>query len=243
MKRIPNIELTEQQVKELITKHKINFGAESIICEGNKSYTLFKIFTKNNSPIQMSDNKEKKILKLYELSLENTTIPLATISMNGILIGYSMLNFEEYRTYKLYELYDKETLLHYLKEIRRILDYFSKNDLIYTDMNERNILFNNTTGHIIFCDMDNVKISEYETDILPLELVQYESVHGIDDGVHSFMHNNMTLRAFNHDCYCIQNHEIRKLFDRQTKKIILSMRDIQEYRDEYIIDHIKKRII
>ena len=241
MKRIPNIELTEQQVKELITKHKINFGAESIICEGNKSYTLFKIFTKNNFPIQMSDNKEKKILKLYELSLEHTTIPLATISMNGILIGYVMLNFEEYRTYKLYEfLFNKETLLHYLKEVRKILDSFDKYNIIYGDMNERNILFNIATGHTIFCDMDNAQIDNLPIDKYPFSICQYRDIRGIDKGIHPYTHNQMLLRAFELDEYFITNAHIRKLFKIGAKKIIESMKNPEIFNDKYLMDYIKR---
>ena len=88
MKNIPNKELSEKQVKIILSNYKINSGGESTICESDKSYTLYKIFTKDNSPIEMSDNKEKKIVRLHELDIEHSTKPISTISMNGKLIGY-----------------------------------------------------------------------------------------------------------------------------------------------------------
>lgn len=241
MQRIPNIELTEVQVQELITKYKVNSGGESIICEGDKSYNLFKIFVNNGSPIRMSDNKEKKILRLHELNLEHSTIPLATISMNGILIGYVMFNYEQYRTYKLYEfLADKQILLHYLKEVRKILDYFAKYNLLYGDMHERNILFDIKTGKTIFCDMDNSQIDDLPIDKFPLSICEYRNTRGIDEGIHPYTHNKMLLRAFELDEYFITNSHIRKLFKFGAKGIINSMKDPEDFNDKYLIDYLKK---
>lgn len=241
MKNIPNKELSEKQVKIILSNYKINSGGESTICESDKSYTLYKIFTKDNSPIEMSDNKEKKIVRLHELDIEHSTKPISTISMNGKLIGYEMLNHEDYRTYKLYELMvKKQILIQYLKQVREILDYFSKKEIIYADMYERNILFNIKTGDIIFCDMDNVQIEELGVDMFPLSIAEYRMTRGLDDGIHPFLHNKMLLRAFNLDEYFITNKDIFKLFRFGTKKIINTMMDPEEFDDKYLIDYLKK---
>ena len=46
MKSIPNIKLTEQEFKYLITSCRVGFGGEATICEGSRSYTLYKLFSK-----------------------------------------------------------------------------------------------------------------------------------------------------------------------------------------------------
>ena len=44
MKRIPNIKLTEKQIQELLTRHKLVTGGEATICDGDNPYTLYKLF-------------------------------------------------------------------------------------------------------------------------------------------------------------------------------------------------------
>lgn len=242
MKRMPNIELTEAQVYELIKKYKVNSGAEATICESDKSYTLYKIFTEHGKIKPMGDNKEQKVNILFQTEYEYSNRPISTISCNGIIIGYEVSTDCEYDVYKLYQL-SRTEIIQFLRETKKALEYFKNNGIIYGDIDPRNILFNRVNGKIMYCDMDNIQIDKYQMDKVPLELVPYKNIHGINEGTHSFMHNAMTLRAFDQDYYCIRNYEIRKLFNRQAKKIILSMRDIPNYKDEFIIEHIKKRII
>ena len=41
--------------------------------------------------VKMSDNKFQKIKRLHELQLQYSVLPLSTISFNGELIGYEMI--------------------------------------------------------------------------------------------------------------------------------------------------------
>lgn len=239
MKRIPNIVLNENQVKTIMTRGRIVSGGEAVICRGNNPYTLYKIFNSVGKAIPMSNNKEKKVIRLYEREIEHSVKPVSTISLNGILIGYEMVDEYDFDSYKLYQL-DKEELMHFLKETKNILEYFSSKGIIYGDMEPRNILFNRGTGEVKFCDMDNIQIDELEMDIFPYSLIEYNETRGIDDGVHPYMHNKLVLGAFDLDLYCSTNFALKKVFKRPGRKIIESMRNPLDFKGEYAIEYIKK---
>lgn len=239
MKSIPNISLNENKINELITRHKVTMGGEAIICESDNPYTLYKLFFSNNQICSIGDNKEKKVIELYQKDLDYSVKPVSTISLGDIIIGYEMTNEYDLETYKAYQL-TREELLYFLKETRKILDYFESKGIIYGDLDFRNILFNRFTGEIKFCDMDNTQIGALKMDKLPFTLMEYEQTFGIDTGVHPYMHNYMTLRAFDLDPYFINTFDRRRLFDHQARRIISSMRNVKTLKKEYIIDHIKK---
>lgn len=240
MKRIPNIKLNEKQVLELLTKHKLVTGGEATICEADTPYTLYKLFSEHGIPKPMGDNKEKKVTNLYQRQIDYSVRPVSTISLNDIIIGFEMINEYDLEIFKLYQLSNEE-LLYFLRESKNILEYFSSKGIIYGDVDPRNILFNRYTGEIKFCDMDNTQIDIYPMDKLPFTLTEYEKMRGIDNGVHPYMHNRMTLRALELDLYCSSKSDIRKRFKRPTEKIISSMRDPREFNDEYVITYMKKR--
>lgn len=239
MKRIPNIKLTEKQVQELLTRHKLVTGGEATICDGDNPYTLYKLFSEYGIPKPMGDNKEKKIISLYQEDLDYSVRPVSTISLNDMIIGYEMINEYDFDNFKLYQL-SRDELLYFLKESKRILEYFSNKGIIYGDVEPRNILFNRYTGEIKFCDMDNTQIGIYPMDKLPYSLIEYDKMRGIDNGVHPYMHNIMTLRAFELDLYCSSKSDVKKVFERHANSIIKSMRDPREFNDEYIVTYMKK---
>lgn len=239
MKIIPNIKLTEKQVQELLTRHKLVTGGEATICDGDNPYTLYKLFSEYGIPKPMGDNKEKKIISLYQEDIDYSVRPVSTISLNDMIIGYEMINEYDFDSFKLYQL-SREELLHFLRESKRILEYFSSKGIIYGDVEPRNILFNRYTGEIKFCDMDNTQIGIYPMDKLPYSLIEYDKMRGIDNGVHPYMHNIMTLRAFELDLYCSSKSDVKKVFERYANSIIKSMRDPREFDDEYIVTYMKK---
>lgn len=240
MSIIPNLELTEEQVHGILTRNRLFSGGEATICESDNPYSLYKIFTKLGKAIPMGLNKEKKIELIYDMQPENSVKPLRTISLNEVIIGYEVSSDYELEAYKLYQLSDEERL-YFLKETKRILEYFSSKGIIYGDIEPRNILFNRNTGEIQFCDIDNVQIGNYPIDKMPYNLMEYDMVRGLDSGVHPFMHNHMTLRAFDLDIYCSTNYSIRQIFKRPSKKIVSSMKDVKNFNDEYLISYIKRR--
>lgn len=239
MNRIPNIVLNEKQAHELLTRNKIITGGEATVCESDNPHTLYKLFAEHGKPKPMGNNKEKKISLLYQMQPDYSIRPISTISLNDMIIGYEMSSDYYLRSYKLYQLSNDE-LLYFLKETKKILEYFSSKGIIYGDIEPRNILFNRNTGEIKFCDMDNIQIGNYKMDILPGDLIEYDMMRDIDDGVHPFMHNIMTLKAHNLDLYCSSDREMRKIFKHPAKKILSSMKEPQKFNDEYLVKYLKK---
>ena len=239
MKRIPNIKLTEKEVCELLTRHKIVTGGEATICEGGNPYTLYKMFSKSGKPMPMGENKERKVTKLYQKQLEYSVRPVSTISLGDVLIGYEMVDEYDFDSFKLYQLPPDE-LMHFLKETKNVLEYFTNKGIIYGDIEPRNILFNRYTGEIKFCDMDNIQIDDCSMDKFPYSLLEYVETRGIDNGVHPYMHNRLILGAFDLDMYCSGKYALKKIFKRDGRKIIESMIEPKEFKDEYVLPYMKK---
>ncbi len=64
-------------------------------------------------------------------------------------------------------------LLHFLNKSKEALQYFAQNDIIYGDVNNRNLLINPITGEVKFCDIDNIRLGQFPIDILDWELERY----------------------------------------------------------------------
>lgn len=237
---IPNKKMTEEEVLKILHYEKVASGGEAAICESNRFDTLYKIFTRLGKPIKMSDNKFKKIQKLYELDLEHSVKPVSTISIGDTIVGYEMTSNPSYETYKSYELTEEEKII-ILKKSKEILEYFSKYGIVYGDLDLRNILINRETLDIMFCDMDNVQIGEYPMDVLPFGLEEYSLTRGIDKNAGAYMLNELSLKFFDMDIYCTGRRSIMRKFKRPANKIIESMKDIENFNGEYLISHIKRK--
>ena len=238
MKRIPNIVLNENEFKSLISYGRFATGGEAIICKGNNPNTLYKIFEYCGKPKPMGENKENKIIELYNKKIDYTVKPLSTISYNNIIIGYEMTHDYNLKSYKTYEL-NREELIYFLKETKRILEYFTNNEIIYGDLEPRNILFNKNNGEIKYCDIDNIHINNYTFDKLPNSLIEYKMRRGIDYGINPYMHNLMTLRALDLDLYFNIKSSLKKLINKKGRNIIKSMIEPLDFKNKYIIDNIK----
>lgn len=236
---IPNVELTKDELHKLLACHKVMAGSEAIICESNNPYTLYKVFWNFNKKIPMNDNKVKKINLLYQKQLEYSIIPISTISFNDMIIGYEMTTDPGLQSYKLYQLKNDE-LLYFLKETKKILEYFTKQGIIYGDIAPRNILFNRDTGEIVFCDMDNIQIGNYAMDIIPNQLLEYSEKRGIDEDVHPFMHNIITMESYQLYLHYCSDYIINKHFHHPARKIIHSMEKPLNFDGEYLIKYKKK---
>ena len=238
MQRIPNIDLNDEQIRELTVDYYITSGSEGTICEGILNNTLSKINMHNGKILPLGDNKERKINELYKKQLEHSSIPVRTISHKGNIVGFEMTTdptFDKYSIYNL-SLSDQKQLLLRAKEV---LEYFTANDVIYGDVELRNILYNKENGEVFFCDMDNTQVGEYPMDLLPGIINHYDSTRGIDDGVNAFAHNYLTLRMLGLDPY-ESRRAIRQQFKRQGYKIIHSMQEPKSFIKDYCITYMKK---
>lgn len=240
MRRMPNKKLSLLQVNWLITNRVLSSGAEAVICRTKKPNTLYKIFAKASKPIPMCDNKKEKIKKLYQMSLENATHPIRTLSCNGNLIGYEMTYNPKNNRFSPYYL-TQEEMIYYLEETKRILQYFASKDITFGDVADRNILINQQTGTVNFCDMDNIRLGQYPIDLIPSDLREYEDIRGIDEFVDPYMHSLFSLHTLDLDEYCDDITFITDLFDEKVEPIITALKEPEYYSGEYIIDYIKKK--
>lgn len=240
MKKIPNINLTRNEYYQLMRTQRISEGSEGRICRSEKSDTVYKIFMHNGILIPMSENKEKKIQQLYELSLPYLTNPISTISMDGQLIGYEMLYDKEDREFLPFRI-KREALLHFLRETKRQLEFFSQHEIIYGDVAPRNILVNYRTGQVKFCDVDNISINNLPIDIMSRALREYHAIRGIDKKTDAYMHSIMTLNSFDLDEDYCSPEEFSYYFEDEGKETLQSIRDKKSYNGEYIIQYVKKK--
>ena len=97
--------------------------------------------------------------------------PISTITISDVIIEYEMSD-----EYKLYE-FSNEELIYFFKGKK--LEFFTSQEIIYGDINTRNILFNRSTGDIKFCDVDNIEINNCRIDKLPFSLIEYNKMRGI----------------------------------------------------------------
>ena len=238
MQRIPNIDLNEEQLKELTVGYKISAGSEGVVCEGIQSNTVAKIARKKGEIIPLGDNKEHKIIELYKKQLEHSSIPVRTISHNGNIVGYEMTTDPRFDKYARYQLTYQE-LKQILLKSKEIIQYFLSQDVIYADTELRNILFNRETGEIFFCDMDNTQIGEYPMDLIPSILEHYNLSRGIDEAILPYSHNYFTIRLFDLDPYETR-FTIRKYFKRPGYKIIQSMQQPETFIEDYCVKYMKK---
>lgn len=239
MNKIPDKNIDNRIIGSIYNYGKLFSGGEGRICESDKSYTLYKIFDHNGQIREMTDSKISKISLLHDMDVKYMVRPINTISVDGKVIGYEMTYDESFDTVKLYQLSREEQIV-YLTKIKEALEYFTTLGIIYADIEDRNILFNRDTGEILFCDVDNISIQDFSVDKLPCTLTEYSFKRGLDSLVHPYMHNLMTLKAFDLDSYFSRDCFLRKYFYRKGIKTIHSMRDIDDFNGEYALKYIRK---
>ena len=262
MTRLPNIKLTEEEVQKMLLIDGRRYG-EAFICTPPGDKTLYKIFCKDDSLddiiddditrypeyisttkdiLTMPDNKLKKLEKLFKLQLENSVIPLSTLSMNGELIGYEMTR--DFNDIALNPPFlRRKELIHFLEQAKNILEYFASKDIIYGDVANRNILINRKTKTVKFCDMDNICLGSFPIDKMSWELASYYEERGaLDNTADAYMHNLMTILDFgiNPHQEITANRAFNRFFKPDAAPLLQAIENPQSFTGEYIIQYIKK---
>ena len=249
MKRIPNLELTDEEYVSFLKRY-ITRGGEGIICPGTRKDTLLKIFIDiSGKRNPMSENKERKISHLFQLDSDSLVKPLRTISYKGQIIGYEMSYNQLDKNLNELVLPRKE-LIEVLKKSRDILLSFRKKDITYGDVTENNILYNPKTRKVKFCDIDNMRIGNLPIDIRGFSLNKFYSHTGtIDEKADAYMHNLLTIRSLSYPQLITYDTEIigdlqREIyptkFKQQAKEIFKSMITPETFNGEYVIQYIKR---
>lgn len=236
---IPNKRITEDQFFDLIAYQKLTSGGEATICESDTPFSMYKLFSSKYTPIAMPESKVQKISALYDMKVKNSVQPICTVSLNDIIVGYEMSSDVGLRKTETYFL-DPQEKLYFLNKTKEILEYFTSLGIIYGDVEPRNILFNRENGDIQFCDMDNIALNGIPMDILPNGVLEYSASRPIDQNIHPYMHNIMTLRAYGYDTYWAPRKELRKNFKRKAYTTVKSMKEPRDFNNEYIVQYIKK---
>lgn len=236
---IPNKEISRSQFYELVDYQKLFAGGEATICEGDTPFSVYKLFYHCSTPVAMPQNKVKKITRLYDEQVDYSVHPLCTVSLDDVIVGYEMTSDIDLTKAQIEFLPDEEKK-YFLTKTKEILEYFASLGIIYGDVEPRNILFDRNTGRIEFCDMDNIAWDDLPMDLLPNHVVDYNASRPIDQNIHPYMHNIMTLKSFGIDQYWATKKELRQHFKRPARKTIKSMKDPANFNNEYIVQYLKK---
>lgn len=236
---IPNKPITEEKFFDLIAYQKLFTGGEATICEADTPFSVYKLFAKDYTPIAMPENKVKKIARLYDMQPLHSVTPLCTISLNDVIVGYELTSDIDLKKAQISFLPFEEKK-YFLEKTKEILEHFASLGIIYGDVEPRNILFNRQTGQILFCDMDNIALEDLPMDLLPNHVIEYNASRPIDQNLHPYMHNLMTLKSFGIDTYWATKKELRQHFKRPAFKIVKSMKEPKNFSNEYIVEYLKK---
>lgn len=242
MKNMPNITLTRRELKRLLKHSVYSHGGESIVCNPSTGNTLYKLMAKRGKILPMSENKERKVKRLHELQLEDSTIPVATISYKGNLIGYEMtFDEDDVRYSPTYQ--GRKEKIEFLDETSRILRYFATKDIVYGDVAYRNILYNKRTGKYKFCDMDNIKLEDYPIDLVgrTTPLSAYADIRGVDANADAYVHNILVFETLGVDFPYYFEGDIDLDFEEPGIQIIDSMIEPETFTGDYVIQYVKRR--
>ncbi|MDD5887886.1 MAG: hypothetical protein PUC82_00095 [bacterium] len=252
MKRLPNISFTPEELQNIVKTGLFNKeGGEAIVTFSLNPHALYKIFIDTNTGeiIEMPENKLKKLSQLFKLQLQNSVKPLSTITMDKKLVGYEMTYDEANLPIGLVKFTRKE-MIEVLKSTKNILEYFSAQDITYGDIKNNNILINQKTGQITFCDMDNVRIATYPIDLMGKDLKKYTDIHqAVDRTTDAYMHNLLTLKSLGFPnpyatsagiIMSLEKEEYPTGFKEKAKPILKSMLTPETFTGEYIIQYIKR---
>lgn len=247
---IPNVRLSDTEYLNLLRGEKFR-GGEAIICEGDNSNIFSKLFfSSDGNGFSMSENKEKKIEKIYQKRFDYMTLPIATLSYNGTLIGYQLLRDLDYIAFERLDNLTRNEKIEILKRTKQILLYYHDNDIIYGDVTSDNILVNRRDLSVKFCDIDNIKLGNYPIDNRGYTLSRYyERTGRLDDIGDAFMHNFMAIRRLSYDTSTYESEIFADLrrkiypgeFGSGAKKVFDEMANITTFNGDYVIDYVKRR--
>lgn len=252
MKLIPTLEITEDMFQYQTTNQVFADGGESIICQTETPKTLDKFFVdqRTRQIVQMPENKISKVSLLYHLKPENTIPPIALIVKNGIVIGYRMYHPTTYKTLEKAKL-TRKTKIKALRQSQEVLERLNRQDITYADIKSDNILVDEKTGDVIFCDMDNARVRQYPVDIKSRDTLRYYEIYGeMDETVDAYMHNLLTLQQIGYKDEIPEYYSdlILRLkrgpyptgFKQTATPILESMKDPHDFNGKYLAKHIKR---
>ena len=252
MRNIPVIKITPEELQKQISTLEYATGGEAVICKTDEIDTLDKYFVDptTRKVTYMSENKQRKIEKLFQMDLDEGVKPHSIICSAGTIVGYRMIKPRGYMPLEKAVLTRKQKVVA-IKNSQKALETFAKHDIAYVDIKADNILVNPKTSQIMYCDMDNVRLKEYDVDLKSRDVMRIFEVHGeLDELVVAYNHNLLTLQQlgfkeeipeyFSDILLSIKRGPFPTGFKQTAIPIIEQMPYPEQFQGKYLAKHIKR---
>lgn len=181
------MEIQQMSLAELSSYQILSSGFESTI------------YIKDNIAIKkyyaIDSNKMEKIKLLNKLNLPFLTNPEKLIEIDGKIDSFSMQFKRGY-----YPIGNSRDLpvtkkIELLKQLLNIINELHKNNIIYGDLNPKNIICNGDTVYLT--DVVNIKIGKYPFDEISSTMKNYFNRGGTEESLDYYMFNLLTLYFLN----------------------------------------------
>lgn len=220
----------------------IDEGFESTIHKYDDAILLKRFKTTDKNILNNKINKLEILSNLEDVL--NIKI-IALVEENGIINSYLMENKKNYT--KLSCLDDKKkNKIEILINLKEYLKNLNDNNIIYGDLNLENVL-KNEKNQVCCCDLDNVKINNYDFDIKNNIMREYLISKKADMDFDSYMFNILTLSYLIkipeiHIMTYLRNNSLPYILNtKENRKIVESMMSLEDkIYTEPLIDHIKR---
>lgn len=243
------INITE---KDLENYYVFDKGFESIIYLKDNETLLKKYHEINYRVVE-------KIKYFHDLNLEYICNPEKLLNIDGNISGYSMKNRKYCYPIMVFKNFPISERIKLLEKIKNILKNLHKNNIVYGDLNVKNILSNGTDVYLT--DIVNAKIPDYDFTEISRTMHEYRENKGkMDVNLDNYMLNLLTIYMLNDEIEyenileIIYNILFKRFNNQETEEIIgltdnikcmdigYKMLDLRNGVDELIIDHIDKEL-
>lgn len=234
-------------------QRKLNNGVEGDIYyyKRNNELVLLKVFRRNimldDEVRHVSDetieNKKNKLEIISESPLFSDEVKLYDLVYDGDdnLIGYTM-KIEDLQTAS--DINSTRKRIEILKLVRDKLELFNKNNIYIGDFNQNNIIV--TKDGIKLCDLDNIKIENYDFDLPNIFTLTYLKNFKTPSLVDNYSFNLESI------CYVGRIYEPyllvnvrknglpRKINTEKNRILFRKILENKNYNNEYLIDNTRK---
>lgn len=234
-------------------QRKLNNGVEGDIYyyKRNNELVLLKVFRRDimldDEVRHVSDetieNKKNKLEIISESPLFSDEVKLYDLVYDGDdnLIGYTMkidclktsndVNFTRKR-------------IEILKLMKEKIELFNKNNIYIGDFNQRNIIV--TKDGIKLCDLDNIKIGDYDFDMPGLFVLEYLKRFYDETKIDNYSFNLETIcylgRIYEPFLfYSLHKNGLPRVINTKRNRILIKkILENKNDNNEYLIDNSKK---
>lgn len=244
-----NIKLTREELLRLRSR-RFDFGGESVIAKSDSQDSIFKLYRESVTQEERK-NKHKKLELVSDRKIKFIAQPQAVLTSEGQIVGHAF-DYDIDDMPMLISPLSVKDKLFYFRQIKMILNYFRRNGIIFADLKCDNILINQKTGRLRFCDIDSIQIDDLKTSIHEDYFRQFFRDGMVDERIHVYLHNLMLIDELLVDqnsnaedaLETIDLERVRKFFNLECQKIIETIvKRKSNYHDLFLIDGIKEENI